>query len=78
MTKPSENCNNSDCQRIDMTMRQASEWSRKQSDGGVLFERERIINLIGDKFECVKHDDCEPKINITCSEMYTLIKGENK
>jgi hypothetical protein len=39
-------------------------------------ERERIINLIGDKFECVQHYDCEPLINITCSEMYALIKGE--
>jgi hypothetical protein len=45
---------------------------------GAIAERERIINLIGDKFECIQHYDCEPLINITCSEMYALIKGDNK
>jgi hypothetical protein len=49
----------------------AVQWGKK-------LERERIINLIGDKFECIQHYDCEPKINITCSEMYALIKGDSK
>jgi hypothetical protein len=61
-----------------MTMMQASEWSRKQDEGGARFERERIIMILNEDADYALTQLTDGQYVYDVEHIIRLIKGNSK